>query len=146
VSLPELLVVIAVLALVIMASVPLVASRVQRFRARSAAGQFVVVLRAARMIAVTRTSEISVSVMPDPANAYAHVDSEGRVHQVQLPPGVRIAASSTGTITFKPDGTLEQPATTVFETTFVEDMVERWTVETAVTGITRLTRELEEHP
>jgi hypothetical protein len=144
--LPELLVVIAVLALVIMASVPLVANRVQRFRARSAAGQLVVVLRAARMIAVTRTSMVSVTVMPDPLNTYEYADAEGRPRQVQLPSGVRIAPESTGTITFRPDGTLDLPATTIIETLYGDGIVERWTVETTVTGITRITQGFAELP
>ena len=67
VSLPELLVVIAILALAALVTIPLTARRVHELRLRSTADQFLVTVRAVRMVAVTtgRPTTLTVSSFPE---------------------------------------------------------------------------------
>lgn len=136
VSLPEVLVVVAVLALVVLVALPLAASRLREAKLRNAAQQFTTSLRAARMIAVTVGRDAVVTVSLDPVNAYDYIDAEGRARRVDLPPGVRIA-TSPASIRFRPNGSVQADSApiTVFEATFASGGIERWTVETSLSGL-----------
>jgi prepilin-type N-terminal cleavage/methylation domain-containing protein len=88
VSFPELMVVIALLALAVVVTVPIVASRIHELRLRSTADRFVMALRAQRMMAVTTGKPTAVIVQaegppsggqPDPHNSYAFADRQGRL-------------------------------------------------------------------
>lgn len=151
VSLPELLIVIALLGLAAMIAIPLTARRVHELRVRSAAQQFVTSLRAARMAAVATGRSFTVTLSPHglpqgviPEDSYTY---DGlRPRYVALPPGVRIDPSSTTSIVFRPNGSLEAPtaATAIFKAK-LWDGVERWTVEVPLIGIPRMTHETVEN-
>ena len=80
VSLPELIVVIAILALAVIVTVPMIADRVHQAKLRSAASQYAVSLRAARMIAVSKQTTVTVTVHRNPDNRYEYVDATGELH------------------------------------------------------------------
>ena len=137
VSLPELLVVIAILALGILVSVPLVSEKILDTRLRVAASQFSTSLRAARMIAVSRSRTVTVEVEVDPANHYLYEDAKGRTRSVPLPAGV-IFVSSPAAIIFKPNGSIQatQPAETILELDpDVGEVRKQYVVTTSLSGI-----------
>jgi prepilin-type N-terminal cleavage/methylation domain-containing protein len=143
-TLPELLIVVAILGLAIAVSVPIVAEAVNQARVRTAADQFAVDLKAARMIAVTKraTPYLDVSVQPDPINVYSYVNGRGENRTVELPPGVRIVSpSSAYTVRFQRDGSVSGGGTTtVLRVHLSGGDQEEWRVITNALGVTRTTR------
>jgi prepilin-type N-terminal cleavage/methylation domain-containing protein len=146
ISLPELLVVIAILALGVTISVPLIATRVHAVKLQAAVSQYVSVLRAARMIAVSRASTATVTVHACPIgggspceNSYEYIDTNGAHRSSALPPGVRFGSGSCPTIAFSPSGAAAADCTTVIERPIHgEDTVERYVVHVPLSGIPRV--------
>lgn len=92
---PELLVVVALLALAALVTIPLAARLVHELRLRSTADQFLVTVRAARMVAVTTGRQTSLTVSPHPEDSYLYLDAGGRRRETCLPTGVRIDEASS---------------------------------------------------
>ena len=143
ISLPELLVVVALLALALLITVPLTARRVNELRLRSTADQFLVTVRAARMVAVTTGRQTVLSIEPHPSDRYEYTDAGGKTREIELPPGVRIDEASALALVFRPNGSLEPPvpATVVLKGRLPKGIVERWTVTTPMSGIPSMQRE-----
>jgi prepilin-type N-terminal cleavage/methylation domain-containing protein len=143
VSLPELLVVIALLALAALVTIPLTARRVHELRLRSNADQFLVTVRAARMVATTTGRRTVLTVSPHPDDRYEYVDAAGRTRVMELPQGVRIDEGSALTLAFRANGSLEPPvpAIVVLKARLPKGLVERWTVTTPMSGIPSMVRE-----
>jgi prepilin-type N-terminal cleavage/methylation domain-containing protein len=135
-SLPELLIVTTVLAILTAFLVPLAAERVRVTRIRTVVNQFALDMRAARWAAVSGGTTVDLAVSADPVNAYTYTDARGRVRAVALPEGVRIV-SSTNPIRFRENGSIPDGAQTIIETEVTEDVVSRWTVTLSVLGATR---------
>ena len=132
-SLGELLAVLAIAGIVVTIGVPLVSEQLRQAKIRSAADQYAMSLKAARMIAVSKRSPVSILIITHPTNSYQYTDAAGRVRQVVLPTGVRITSSDTP-ITFQLNGSLATGTTTVMETDLISDIVERFTVTTNTLG------------
>ena len=136
VSLPELLVVIAILALGVMITIPLIADRVHLAKVQSAVGQYTVTLRAARMIAVSKQSPVTVTVRVNPDNLYEYTDTAGRLRTTRLPAGVWIDDSeTTGDLVFSPDGSLSAVAKTVIKSRLSGGVVSEWVIDVPLSGI-----------
>jgi type II secretory pathway pseudopilin PulG len=136
VSLPELLVVIAILALGVMVSIPMIADRVHLAKAQSAVGQYAVTLRAARMIAVSKQTPVTVTVRVHPDNFYEYNDAMGRLRTTRLPAGVWFDdTESTGDLVFSPDGSLAAVSKTVIQSTMFDGAVREWVVDVPFSGI-----------
>jgi len=136
--------VISILALGVMVSIPLIADRVQRTKVRSAASQYAMVLRAARMIAVASQRPVSVNVESHPANAYSYTDRTGKVRATELPDGVWIDPVESSTeVVFGRDGSLASAARTVIASKLSGGRTEVWTVDVPVTGIPQVRHEIE---
>jgi hypothetical protein len=144
VSLPELVVVIALLALGVIVTVPLIADRVHDVKLRSAVSQFTVSLRAARMTAVARGTPVTVDVSAT-AGTYGYVDASGTARTFALPPGARFDPASTPAITFQPAGSLDATATAILEALFSNGTVRRWTVDVPLSGFPTVTQEAVAH-
>ena len=141
-SLPELLVVLAILGLSIALVVPLVSHEVRRARIRGAVPQFVADLRVARTIAVSTRQTVNVQVVTDPGNEYVYQDARGKQWRIVLPEGIRILSSSPSPIAFRKDGSVPPNGSmTVFEATVPGRGVEHWTVRTSYLGISGASRE-----
>jgi prepilin-type N-terminal cleavage/methylation domain-containing protein len=163
VSFPELMVVIALLALAAFVAVPIAANRVHEVRVRSAAERFATTLRAARMVAVTSGKPTAVIIKaggePTPAapqpieNSYSFenrgardfcewwpLGEEPKCTKVELPPGVWIEPSSASALVFQPNGALDAstPALAVFRARFAGNL-ETWTIEIPHSGIPTIT-------
>ena len=143
-TLTEILVVVAIMGLAVAITVPLVAENVNQARIRSAADQFSVDLRAARMIAVSKraTPYLDVSVQPDPVNSYTYVNGRGETRLVQFPTGVRIITPTTAfNIRYLRDGSVSGGGnTTVLRVRLSAGAEEEWRVITNAMGVTRTTR------
>ena len=142
-SLPELLVVVALLALGLLVTIPLTARRVHELRVRSTAGQFLVTVRAARMVAVTTGRQAVMTISPHPDDSYLYIDAGGRTREASLPTGVRIDEGSAPALAFRANGSLEPPvpATVVLKARLPKGIVERWTVTTPMSGIPSIASE-----
>jgi prepilin-type N-terminal cleavage/methylation domain-containing protein len=114
ITLPELLVVISIIAMAVMVAVPVITRTIRSAQIRSSAEQFAVTVRAVRMVAVTKRQPVDLVVLADPDSAYEYLDVNGTPRRFELQGGVRIAASDSP-ITFNPDGSVPAAATTVIE-------------------------------
>lgn len=135
VTLPELLVVLAIGGLVLSIGIALVSDQVRSANIRGAADQFAVDLRAARMIAVSRQANVNLVVEPDPQNRYSYTRADGAPVAVDLPPQVKIVSSSPTTIQFRSNGSVTAASTTVIEISLSGNTKERWTVTTSAVGV-----------
>ena len=145
VTLPELLVVVTIIALAVLVTVPTVTETVRATRLRSATRSLEATFRAVRIIAVTRQQDATIVVRPAPAlpatpgpieNQYVFTDLQGRDRIETMPPGIRIA-SSTSPIVFRPNGTLDAEAVTVLEVQ-TRNGLRTWEVRTSRMGVTRV--------
>lgn len=142
VSLPELLVVVATIALVAAVAVPQIQLRVREGRVRWAASQFSVVLRSTRMIAIGNGQPARVELHPAPENRYEYPDNSGHPQDVVLPVGVRLMVEPPLEIAFRANGSVEQaPAAIRFETDLDSETTERWTIQLSLAGSPSLVRE-----
>lgn len=139
ITLPELLVVLAIIALAVTVAVPLISGAIHAARIRTSVDQFAVSLMAARMLAVTRQAPVSLAVATDPGNYYELPDRNGLTRRFDMPEGVRIV-SSTDPITFQPNGMVEGGARTVFEARRAGSPDEVWEIETSILGIATVNR------
>ncbi len=140
VTLPELLAVLAIGALVVAVGVALVSDQVRSANIRASADQFMVDLRAARMIAVAKQTNVSVVVAPSPTNTYAYTRADGTPVNIAMPNGVRIVSSAPATIQFRSNGSVTAAATTVIEVSLAGNVTERWTVTTSAAGVPTVTK------
>jgi len=140
VTLPELLIVIAIAGIILSVGVALVLDQIKSAAIRGAADQFAVDLRAARMIAVSNQSNVDLVVQPHPQNRYSYNRSDGGLVDVELPPEVRILSSSPSTIQFRSNGSVSAAATTVLEVSLSGNTKERWTVTTNTVGVPRVVK------
>ncbi len=139
-SLSEMLVVVAILGLAVAIAVPLTAEQMKRAKIRSAADEFAMHLKAARMIAVSKRATINFVVTPDPANIYSYPGTNGLVRTFEMPTGVRIISpTSATTIAFLANGSLAAANTTVLEASLADDVREQWSVTTSVLGVSSVT-------
>lgn len=136
-SLGELLAVLAIAGIVVTIGVPLVSEQLRQAKIRSAADQYAMSLKAARMIAVSKHAALPVTVQADPANTYSYADTDGDVRTIRMPDGVRIV-STDSPITFQTNGSLTAQATTVIEANMTAGEIERWTVTTSILGISSI--------
>lgn len=145
-SLPELLVVLAIIGIAVVLAVPLTRDQIMAARVRTAADQFSADLRAARMIAVSNRKTVQMTVAKEPNNYYEYVDGQGRLRRVEMPGGVRIT-SSNSPICFELNGALDCdapctcPTTSVFEVSASKNTTERWTVSTNALGVPDVTHD-----
>jgi prepilin-type N-terminal cleavage/methylation domain-containing protein len=139
-SLPELLAVTTVLAILMAFLVPLAGEQLQMARVRTSVNQFALDLRAARWTAVSNRAPVELVVAVDPGNTYQYTDARGALRRIELPPGVRIV-SSTSPIRFRADGSVTGGSSTVIETIVGKDTVSRWTVSTSALGISETTHQ-----
>lgn len=133
-SLPELLVVLAIIGAIVAISIPLVNEQVRIAELRSVSDQLAVHLRAARMLAVTTHQNVDVTVSPDPTNEFSYPDSNGQTRVVKMPGRVKIKTGSTTTITFHSDGSSAASSTITTESV-VSTATERWILNVNTVGM-----------
>ena len=136
VTLPEMLVVLAIVGLAVLVTVPFAASKLRELAAERAAGEIQTTLRAARSVAVTRSSPVEVTILVDPDNLLSYTDAAGRQRVVRMPAGVRIV-SADSPILFRPDGSVPAAASAVVEAE-IRGSIRRWTVSVGLVGLPRV--------
>lgn len=140
-SLPELLAVMALLAIALAIGIPIVNEQVRIAEVRAAADDLALHLRAARMISVAQHRTVTFNVYPDPNNAFAYDRTAGRPEQrFSTPASVRISPASDRTILFKENGSVEVASSIVLESD-VSGARERWTVTVNSLGLATLLHE-----
>ena len=136
VTLPELLVVLAIFALGMMVAMPIASDAVLSMRGRTAVRTLVVTLQAARFTAVKSARPVEVRIFPD---AYEYRRSNGAISRETIPPGVRVV-SAPSPVVFQPNGAVPGGATTLIEVDRRRGAPEVWAVETTAFGKTKATR------
>jgi prepilin-type N-terminal cleavage/methylation domain-containing protein len=139
-SLPELLAVLAMIAIAVAIGVPIVNEQLRIAEVRAAADDFVLHLRAARMISVTKHKSIFFTVHVDPENSFEYEGLKGDGKLFAMRPGVRIAPASDRLITFKRNGSVEVASSIIIEAD-VSGARERWTATVNAVGLTTLAHE-----
>lgn len=139
-SLPELLAVLAMMAIAVAIGVPIVNEQIRIAEVRAVADDFVLHLRAARVLSVTRHKPITVNIYADPTNYFEYEGNNGAVKQYWMPSRVRIATSSDHAIAFRENGSVTAPSTVIIEAD-VSGSRERWTATVSAIGSTRLAHE-----
>ena len=135
-SLGELLVVVAIIALIVMVAVPLIAEQVRSAEVRAAGDQLAMSLRAARMVAVSTHANVVFTVEVAPDNKYSFTDNKGRLRETVMPSSVTIV-SSDGDITFKNNGSIISVTAMdiVLEANMTGGVIDRWTISTSILGV-----------
>ncbi len=140
-SLSEMLVVVAIVGLAVAIAIPLTSEQVRLAKVRSAADEFAIHLKAARMIAVTKRQDVVFTILPDPVNAYTYRAVNDELRTFPLPSGVRIVSPTADTtVTFRLNGSLAASNTTVLEAMISGDEKERFTVSTSILGVSTIAR------
>ncbi len=141
-SLPELLVVVAVIGLVVMVAVPLIAEQIRSAEVRAAGDQLAMSLKAARMVAVTTHTPVVFTVEVDPDNKYSYTDNKNNLREIVVPDSVSIT-SSDGDITFKLNGAIDSATAMdiVLEANMTGGDIDRWTVSTSILGVPSVTHD-----
>ena len=133
-SLAEMLAVVALIGIVVAIGIPLVNQQLKMAEVRGAADLMGVHMRAARMIAVSHRKNIPFTVNATPTNTYSYEGTDGVTRTIALPPKVDITTGSTGTITFKSDGSVTAGGSVILEST-VPNAIERWTLTVSLMGL-----------
>jgi prepilin-type N-terminal cleavage/methylation domain-containing protein len=133
-SLPELLVVLAIIGAIVAISIPLVNEQIRIAELRSVADEMAVHLRAARMIAVSHHKDIVVTVSVDPTNTISYEDTYGQTRTITMPGKVKIKAGSAASITFHSDGSSGTSSTVTTEAA-VSTAIERWILNVNTVGM-----------
>ena len=139
-SLPELLAVLALIALAIAIGIPIVNEQVRMAEVRAAADNLAVHLRKARMMSVTKHKAIIFKVHADPANSFGYDGINLDNLDISMPDRVKITTASDGTITFMPNGSVSIASTVVLESQ-VSGSLERWTANVSTMGMATLVHE-----
>jgi prepilin-type N-terminal cleavage/methylation domain-containing protein len=139
-SLPELLAVLALLAIAMAIGIPIVNEQLRIAEIRAAADDLVLHLRAARMISVTKHKSIEFKVNVDPTSTFEYEGLNVPRKFVAMPGRVRIAPASDRTIIFKKNGSVEVASSIILEAD-VSGARERWTATVNSVGLTTLAHE-----
>jgi prepilin-type N-terminal cleavage/methylation domain-containing protein len=114
-SLTELLLVLGILAIILAISIPAMGQYMRSYSARVGADEFISHMRLARHLAIARHKPVSFQVagtsysLPD-WNSADIATAPARTFEL---PGAVTVVSGTGTITFRPDGTVSTGSVTV---------------------------------
>jgi len=139
-SLPELLAVVALIAIAIAIGIPLVNEQVRIAEVRAAADDLVLHLRAARMISVAQHRTVVFKVNVDPTNNFSYEVTKDRWRTFRTPERVRIASPSDSSIQFRENGSVDIASSIILESD-VSGARERWTAVVNTMGSTRLVHE-----
>jgi len=145
VTLPEVVVVVAIVAMAVLVAVPTTTDAIRGARLRSATRSLEATFRAARIVAVTQRRDMIVEVRSGPAppatpgateNQYSFTDLRDLPRLERMPAGIRIV-SSTNPIVFRRNGTLDTEAVTVLEVQTRQGL-KTWEIRTSRMGVTRV--------
>ena len=139
-SLPELLAVIAMIAIAVAIGVPIVNEQVRMAEVRAVADELAMHLRTARSISVTNHTSVPFEISVDPTNTFRYKGKDGNWKTFSTPARVRIAAGSDSVIDFKANGSVAAPSTIIIESD-VSGSKERWTATVSTMGRTQLVHE-----
>jgi len=133
-SLTEMLVVLALVAMMITFVGPAFSESYRAYKVRSAALELTDTLRAARQVAVS--TRVAASVIIDTAaGSYSWTDAKGRSRSMALPPPVRFVSASPATITFVTNGTVSTGTATIsLQNTVSSGRADRWTLDLNTVG------------
>jgi prepilin-type N-terminal cleavage/methylation domain-containing protein len=134
-SLPELLVVLAIIGAIVAMSIPLVNEQIRIAELRAVSDQMAVHLRAARMLAVTKHDTVDVTIAVDPTNTLSYPDSNGQTRTIKMPGKVKIKSGSATLITFKSDGSITGASSTITTESAVSTAIERWILTVSTVGM-----------
>lgn len=139
-SLPELLAVLALIAIALAIGIPIINEQVRIAEIRAAADDLALHLRAARMSSVTQHKTIKFEVFVDPANEFKYEGNNGQQREIKTPPRVRIAPASDALINFRKNGSVEVASSIILESD-VSGAKERWTANVSTMGMATLVHE-----
>ena len=154
VTLPELLVVVAIISLAVTVSIPLVTDVVRQARLKGSVDEFAAVLRAARWTAVNSQATAVVTIQQHPTSSFEWTNLRGVVHDTVMPELVCIesvvdgASQDIGEIRFHANGGTDGVSRVTLalvgpgDGTCVADPTERngWIIRTNLLGFTKVSR------
>jgi hypothetical protein len=135
VTLPEFVVVGSLVALTVALLSPVIVERARIAKGRTMAAQLALDVRAARWIAVSNRSAVSMTFDVD-AETYTYVDAHGKTRTVEMPEGVDLV-SSTNPVEFLANGSVPGGAATVIEIKLGSGARSRWKVVTNALGVSK---------
>jgi len=139
-SITEILVVMALAAMMITFVGPAFSESFRAYKVRSAALEITDTLRAARQVAVTTRTPASVTI-DTAAGTYSWTDVKGRIRTVGLTSPVHFVSASPSTITFVTNGTVSTGAATIsLQNTVTRDRADRWTLDLNTVGKVSMTK------
>ncbi len=136
VTLPEILVVIAIVGLFLAVTIPAANNYIRTSRVRTAADNLVMDLQSCRYMAVTNRETKTLSLVGAvPATAYTYSDLQGVTQTVNLPEGIRIVTATNFPVSFTTLGGLTgNPATAVVKGTITSSKAHEFTITVNTAG------------
>jgi len=139
-SITEMLVVLALAAMMITFVGPAFSESYRAYKVRAATLELTDTLRAARQVAVSTRTPASVAINTT-AGSYSWTDAKGRSRTVTLPDPVHFVSASPATITFVTNGTVSTGAATVsLQNTVSSGRADRWTLDLNTVGKINMTK------
>lgn len=137
-SITEILTVLAIIAILLLVTLPALGERLRGMKARTVANDLVADLRAARHTAITKRQSVNFTVRDEgdtPPNQYTYTNAKNVVRTVDMPNRVRITAAPAAAMVFKQNGALNGGAETiVIKTQINESRADQYTVSVSVVG------------
>lgn len=137
-TLSEALVVVAIIAVIVLVSLPALGERYRGYKVRAATNDLVADLRVARHTAITERTTVGFTVNDEgdtPPNRYSYTRANGEVRLVEMEDPVAITTAPTTPLEFKQDGGLDGAAgTIILETQVSGTRIDRYTVTVSTVG------------
>lgn len=130
----------ALIGIAVAIGIPIINEQVRIAEVRAVADDLALHLRAARSIAVTKHTTITLTVDVDPTNKFSYKGNDGVTKEIKMPGRVRIAPSSSRSIDFKRNGSVDVASSIILESE-VSGARERWTANVSTAGLTKLVHE-----
>ena len=138
-SISEILVVLAIIAVILLFSLPALGERYRGYRIRTQVNEMTAHLKAARHTAITKRMDVSFTVNDEgdsPPNQYNYTNSKAMVRTGSMPEGIAITSAPATALVFKTNGGLDGSAAAIVLEYLVSDArVDQYTVNVSTIGM-----------
>jgi type IV fimbrial biogenesis protein FimU len=134
VTLPELLIVVAIIGLFALLAIPAIGNYIRAARVRASNDALVADIRLVRYIAITNRTTTTITI-DQSAGSYSYTDIHGRTVTRKLEQWVSFTSVTNSPISFRSDGSLStNPATVVIQAMVTPTITYQFTIAVNSTG------------
>ena len=137
-TISEILVVVAIIAVILLFTLPSLGERYRGYKVRTATNELIADLRVARHTAITQRTTVDFTVNDQgdtPPNQYSYVRANGDLRTVAVIPPVAITSAPASALEFEQNGGLDGAAgIIILETQVSGTRIDRYTVTVSPAG------------